>query len=314
MSRVNESVFRYLGRCALFLILFFSPLSLQADISLQYIASWGGDGDNEIRLNRPQALSITPSGRIYIADTGNHQILMLDARGKVLSRVGGLGWGKDQFDSPVAVDASNGLDVFVADYNNRRVLRYDKDLHFIASLQRQETWPEDFDLGFPVDVAISPQGELYCIDGENNRVLKFDMEGNPLFILGDFDAGEGRLIEPSSLLMRPDRSLWVPDKGTGSVAVFDEYGNFSHHWFGHSGMVPGLFANCDAWGIAILTQNPFQMVFMDQSEATLQRLDLAEIPMPSLKNPVSMAYYKSRLYILDQASGQIHVLTVQRTR
>jgi DNA-binding beta-propeller fold protein YncE len=190
------------------------------------IGRFGGRGAAAGRMDGPRAVCADPAGFVYVADTGNQRVQKFDSLGVPLAAVGAFGWGVEQFNEPSSVWAGNGLDVFVADYDNGRIERYDRNLHPIASLRSSDEWAESLRFGFPLDVRFTPQSELFCLDGENRRVLKLDARGEPLISFGGLDSGEGRLTGPARLLVTAGNRVLVSDADEGRIAVFDAYGNF----------------------------------------------------------------------------------------
>ncbi|MDQ7052666.1 MAG: hypothetical protein Q9P14_07185 [candidate division KSB1 bacterium] len=60
--------------------------------------------------------------------------------------------------------------------------------------------------GLPVAVTFSRFGELFVIDGENQRILRFNANGEPEQSFGDWDWGDGRLEEPVAICLN-DRDV-----------------------------------------------------------------------------------------------------------
>jgi len=178
------------------------------------------------KLAQPLGLDIDPDGNIYIADTGNNRILKCSQRGELLREAGGFGFGKEQFDRPVEVWAGNGLDVFVVDYNNQRLERYDKDVNYISSYYSDKLQDESLQFGYPAAVGLSANGEIFLADHEFNRVLRIDSFGKPKASFGDFNWGEGRLSRPAKILITSRREIFVSDSTAEAIVEFDYYGNF----------------------------------------------------------------------------------------
>jgi sugar lactone lactonase YvrE len=120
----------------------------------------------------------------------------------------------------------NGLDVFVADYNNQRLLRYDKDLNFISSYSSGEALDDNLRFGYPAALAFSAQGELFVADHEFNRVLRFEALGSPKASFGDFNWGEGRLARPAKIFISRRNEIWVSDSLKHALMRYDAFGNF----------------------------------------------------------------------------------------
>lgn len=178
------------------------------------------------KLSQPLGIDVDPDGNIYIADTGNNRLLKCSQHGELLREVGGFGFDKQQFDRPVDVWAGNGLDVFVVDYNNQRLERYDKDLNYISSYYSDELQSESLQFGYPAAVSFSANGEIFLADHEFNRVLRIDSFGQPQASFGDFNWGEGRLSRPAKILITPQREIFVSDSTADAIVEFDAYGNF----------------------------------------------------------------------------------------
>jgi phage tail-like protein len=70
----------------------------------------------------------------------------------------------------------------------------------------------------PVDLAVSAEGELYALDGENRAILKFDVAGRQA---GIFGRKELATTEPRSLALSPEGYLYVLDATARRVWKFD---------------------------------------------------------------------------------------------
>jgi len=272
---------------------------------MQYVATWGSRGEGPMQFKEPEGISTNPSGFIYIADTGNHRIQKINSDGIWVSEIGGFGWEHEQFDHPVAVSAQNGLDVFVADYYNQRIERYDKDLHYLASFHSTETWPEYLQFGYPKGIGISTQGELFCLDGENNRVLKLDVNGNPQLSFGDFNSDAGRLLNPTKLFVDQNR-VFVSDKDMHCIVVFDWYGNFLFK-IGEALLANPAGMSSFLLQFLVVADAAHGTIFIFKKTGSLVfKLTPIHAAGCKLKEPVDVACWRDRIYILDKKSCAIH--------
>jgi len=301
-------------------VVIFIPLTLTGQAAvpdrhpvplLTYITTWGRPGNDAGEFTNPGAVAADPSGFLYVSDTGNNRIQKLDAYGEMVKTVGGFGWGNDQLNMPAGLSAANGLDVFVADNNNGRIVRYDKDLHFISAFGSGDEWPGDLQFGFPLDVGITRQGELFCLDGENQRILKLNAGGEPQITFGDIEAGRGRLMSPSRMHISPGGRVYISDRELQSVLVYDIYGNFLFT-FGHnrmnkpSGMTwipPGILAVADPSGPSVL--------FFSADGEYLHQLNSSADSPYLFAEPVDVTLHRNRIYILDRKNACIHVFEYQ---
>lgn len=165
---------------------------------------------------------ITANGYIYVCDEGKDELIMLDTLGNLYKTFGGYGWSDDSFDDPADVFA-DPLTIYVADKNNHSIKRLDKNLNFLSSFTKKESNISEEQFGYPSSVATSNQGDLYLIDGENKRVIKFDIFGNFIQNFGGIDAGAYQLSDPSKLAISSANNIYVIDDK--NIVVFDNFGN-----------------------------------------------------------------------------------------
>jgi len=187
---------------------------------------------------RAQALAVDQYNQVFVLDAGTSQVLKLSAPGEVSAHVGGYGWTGLSLDQPSDVTTINGLDVFVADYGNHRIQRFDRNLSLISSFPTgaEESSPRSF--GYPRSAAEGPGGALYVTDGENNRMLRIDLDGTLRFF-GGLDASAGKLHHPGRVRINSDELVFVQD--SNMVVTYDRFGNYVRT-FG-----PGLFRDLKAF-------------------------------------------------------------------
>jgi phage tail-like protein len=70
----------------------------------------------------------------------------------------------------------------------------------------------------PADLAVSAEGELYALDGENKAVLKFDAAGRRAGVFGQAELAGAA---PASLALSPEGYLYVLDPAAKRVWRFD---------------------------------------------------------------------------------------------
>ena len=193
---------------------------------------------------------------MVLVDAEKNTVRLLSKEMKRIAEIGGSGWGDDQFDHPSGVWARNGIDVFIADYGNHRIQRFDRKLAFISSFSTRDRANADERFGYPTDVAVSRLGDLFICDSENARIVKVVGLSKIEKTFGGFDAGKGRLKKPNQLEIGPHDNVYVqdamPDAKQGSrVVVFDNFGNFIHI-IGESMFPNGVQIYADENGLILL--------------------------------------------------------------
>ena len=195
------------------------------------------------------SLDVDIYGNLFVLDANRNLLTLFLKDGTQVRQVGGQGWGDNQFDRPTGLWARNGLDVFVADYGNHRIQRFDRTLSFISSLFTRDDDDPDRRFGYPTDVALSRLGALFICDTENSRILKVSMSNEVERNFGGYDAGRGRLYAPEQVEVGPKDFVYVLDQRR--IMVFDVFGNFIHELASNLFQHPsGMFA--DGEGVLVL--------------------------------------------------------------
>jgi hypothetical protein len=240
-------------------------------LSLTAAESAGQTAADSISIKGTQ-LDVDVYGNIIVLDT-ERNIVRLYSKDRILLReLGGSGWENDQFDRPAGLWARNGIDIFVADYGNHRIQRFDRKLNFISTFSTRESSNPDERFGYPTAVALSRLGDLYICDGENSRILKVNRFTQVERVFGGFDAGKGRLQHPSSLQMGPKDHVYVLDGKR--IVVFDSFGNYVHDF------VPGLFAAPSCFfadGVGIVILDAGTLYCFDEGERPVGAVPIASL-------------------------------------
>ena len=96
----------------------------------------------------------------------------------------------------------------------------------------------------PSDVLVAPNGDIFVADGHgtggNNRIVKFDSEGNFIKTWGETGAEAGEFRDPHALAMDSKGRLFVGDRGNSRTQIFDQDGNWIATWT-QFGRPSGLF-------------------------------------------------------------------------
>jgi len=82
----------------------------------------------------------------------------------------------------------------------------------------------DMPLSSPSDLFIAPDGKVYIVDTNNNRIVELDAEGNFLRSIGDAE-GSGRLNRPEGVFVDEDGMIYVANTGDRTVVTFGSDGN-----------------------------------------------------------------------------------------
>ncbi len=173
------------------------------------------------QFTQAEAFAISPGGLIYVTDVDQDELYQFDSDGKLLESIGGYGWETLSFDQPVDVYATT-LRIYVADKNNNRIQIYDKFLNYLATFSVSEDAEAQYAFAYPTGFGVSNQGDYFILDSDNMRILKYDINGNYILQIGNYDSGKFALSEPTKFAVSADGKIFVINRE--QVFVFDQYG------------------------------------------------------------------------------------------
>jgi len=114
----------------------------------------------------PQDMFIADDGTIYVADTGNNRIIVLNSDMEVLRVINSFNNNgkEDTFNTPSGVCFTDNGDLYIADTMNKRVVTLDRNgkLVNIISSPKSEVLSSDFDFA-PLKVSVDYAGRVYVI-------------------------------------------------------------------------------------------------------------------------------------------------------
>lgn len=207
------------------------------------VAGYSGDGGpaSLAQFNHPTAAARDNAGNLFIADGLNHAIRKIDASGFIstIAGTGTAGYSGDggpatsaQLNYPegLAIDAAGNI--FIADENNR-VVRKINTAGIISTYAGTGAVGFSGDGGPPnaakladaYDVALDASGNLYIVDGQNQRIRKVTpagiistFAGGALTGLGDGGpATSANLFWPESVSADAAGNIYIADEGRHRV-------------------------------------------------------------------------------------------------
>ena len=158
----------------------------------------------------------------------------------------------------VAVDRQGN--VYVADFGNDRIQKFDPELEFVAEWGEQGGNPSEFDQ--PGDIAVDSSDAVYVADTWNQRVQVFSTDGEYQREFG------GSFFGPRGIAVGPDGTVYLADTGNHKIQVFDSDGVETATW-GSQGSDPGQFRE----PVGIATDADGSVYVCDNANARVQIFD-----------------------------------------
>ncbi len=170
---------------------------------------------------KPTGISIAPDGRVVVADTHEHRIVIFSAEGELLETHGRMGREPGEFIYPTDVVAGPEGRWFVSEYGgNDRVQVFDDDwtpisvIGFAGEVDESDR-PA---LSRPQSIAWDARrGELFIADAIHHRIVVTDADGVLRRVLGGPGVEPGRFSYPYGLGILEDDSLLVIEFGANRV-------------------------------------------------------------------------------------------------
>ena len=78
----------------------------------------------------------------------------------------------------------------------------------------------------PSDLSIGPNGQIYLVDGVNNRIVVLDRQGRVKFTFGQEGTGPGEFQHPLGIDISKDGMVYIADSGNHRIQIFDGNGKF----------------------------------------------------------------------------------------
>jgi len=214
-----------------------------------------GFGDIGREWGSTSAVYTTPEGNVWVAErcgentcVGHEDldnIFLFDAEGNLLKSFGAglIVW-------PHGIHVDNDGNVWVTDargHENRghQVHKFSADGELLMSLGKAGVagdGTDEFDQ--PSDVLVAPNGSIFVVDGHgaagNNRVMKFDSDGDFIKTWGSTGKEDGEFRDPHALAMDSTGRLFVGDRANNRVQIFTQDGEHLETW-SQFGRPSGLF-------------------------------------------------------------------------
>jgi len=205
----------------------------------------------ELALNSPSAVAVDARGYVYIADTGNHRVLVVNPAGTIYkvagtdasgySGEGAVAWASP-LNTPTGIAVNSAGDIYVADSGNHRIRKF-KIGEAIASIAGTGTGgfngdgaPSATQLNSPSSVVVDSTGKLIVADTANNRVRRVDTAANTVTTIaggGTSGLGDGAaatsatLNTPTAVAVNAAGVVAVADTGNHRIRTFSIGGNIT---------------------------------------------------------------------------------------
>lgn len=171
--------------------------------------------------DKPQALYVDDDG-IYITDTENHRVQMMNHEGETKRDFGFNGKKRGAMHYPSGISRLNGYFI-VADTGNSRVEVFDKHGLLEKNLGNEIlNTDEAGSFKGPVDIFTDKRGLIYVVDEGNERIQVFDADFDLYMIFGKKGYGKGKFAKIRDVWVSNSGNIYIADTLNRSVHVYNK--------------------------------------------------------------------------------------------
>jgi len=213
----------------------------------------------QIGMDGPAGVFVDASGRLWVADFTNNRVLRFDNASKIASGANAnVVLGQPDFTSNISATTQSGMyspwgvfvdsggRLWVAEFGNNRVLRFDNAATIASGANADGVLGQpDFttrdaattqnEMENPYGIFVDSSGRLWVVDCAHSRVLRFDnaaaklnganadgVLGQPDFTSGAAATSQSGMSEPLGVAVdNSSGTLYVADWGNSRVLVFN---------------------------------------------------------------------------------------------
>jgi DNA-binding beta-propeller fold protein YncE len=189
----------------------------------KFITRFGGKGEEDAHLEKPEGIAIAPDGSIFIADYTTGYIKKYDRDHNWLLTFSEYGEGPGQNFKSEFISIYDGK-LYLPEVGNHQVDVFDLDGKFLFSFGGMGM--QAGQMNNPESAKANSEGKIYVADLKNDRIQVFDKDGKFLFLFGSSGSAPGQLKAPAGIAFDKAGNVYVTEIGNDRVSVFDKNGAF----------------------------------------------------------------------------------------
>jgi sugar lactone lactonase YvrE len=218
------------------------------------VQGYGGDGGPALQasFNQPHGVAVDSRGNVYVADSGNDRIRVIDTRGMVRTLAGnGLpGSGGDggpaaeaQVKDPKSLFMAPNDQLYFADTGNNRVRKINLGTGTISNVAGVIRAGSDGDGGAAIRAALnSPRGvwvtggNVYIADSDNHKIRRVDRDGIITTVAGNGQPGwtgdggaatSASLNDPRAVAVDSEGRIFIGEEAGGRIRRVERNGEIN---------------------------------------------------------------------------------------
>jgi DNA-binding beta-propeller fold protein YncE len=168
-------------------------------------------------FKNPTGIAVDNSGRVYICDTGNNRILIINAKGEIVQNLGATGKSPAKFLRPTGIAVDNAGAIYVADQGNCRIQIFSSQGIFLREIGKRLGTTE---LKSPTGVAVDNMGYVYIVDSGNHKIYKINELGLLVAEQGSLGQEAAQFNSPQGIAVDALGYAYIADTNNRRIQKF----------------------------------------------------------------------------------------------
>ena len=186
----------------------------------RFLTAVGQRGNKHLEFSSPTSVAVNHRNRkVYICDSDNSNIQILNADLTFSSSFGSRGRGDGQFMYPWDVALDSAGNVYVADSSDHYIQVFTAEGMFLRRFGKKGSGGGE--LNHPSSVSIDSDDIVYVTECDDHCVSMFTSEGQFLRSFGTKGKGPGQLNDPRGIVMDRDGLVYVSDRNNNRITSND---------------------------------------------------------------------------------------------
>ncbi len=259
-------------------------------------------------------LFVNKNGLLYVVDRDNNCIQRLDGSGKFKDLLSKYSFENERFNSPVDMTFDSNGNMFVVDKNNHRIQKFDKNGNFITNWGGKSSLLElgKFDSPSGIAVERGNDSRVFVVDCDNNRIQRFENNGDCIDSLGAQGDSDGKFYSPQDIAIDSAGNIFVVDSANERIQVFNKDKKFVTKW-----AVDGypldieIIETAGVKEIYVVCHKSHKIMVYDEKGIRIREIGRQgyDAKAGTFFFPCGIARdSKMRLYVLDRGNECLHIM------
>jgi tripartite motif-containing protein 71 len=221
-----------------------------------FVTKWSERAENYGQSFKPTGIATDNAGNVYVVEPSEDRIQKFTSNGTFVTKWGQFGRGDGELLRPMGIATDNAGNVYVVDTLNNRIQKFTSNGTFVTKWGQSGEGNGQFDFEFLakfIGITTDNAGNVYVVDGFNDRIQKFTSNGTFVTKWGQSGEGNGEFIQPTGIAIDKAGNVYVADIGistgvgdlrdqnTTRIQKFTSNGTFVTKW-GQYGEGNGQFS------------------------------------------------------------------------